>query len=347
MRLPMEDRVKAVKSAGLCLSCFKKGHVSRFCRNRAKCESCDGNHPTLFHGRMFGPANRASRNSSPRRPHAEDSESEATHELTNRLTADVNAQTSVSPTVRSSAAKSDSDGVCLSVVPVQISTEHNSVITYAFLDSGSTTCFITNELYEQLRPPKREVKNAVIELSTVRRVEASKCKVVTNLIARDLDGRNPVKLPEVYTLERLPANADDIPSEEVMNRWPHLRNVQVPRVNNCEVGLLIGQNVPEALRPYEIIDGGDSDGPFAMRTKLGWIVQGLPTQISSSTRVASVKTTRVDKLLVDLYNKEFEDLDAFQVGESVEDQRWRKVVSDGCTLLSNGKYEVPLPLRDA
>ena len=36
-KLPMEERVQVVKSTGVCFGCLHRGHVSRFCRQRAKC----------------------------------------------------------------------------------------------------------------------------------------------------------------------------------------------------------------------------------------------------------------------------------------------------------------------
>lgn len=52
----------------------------------------------------------------------------------------------------------------------------------------------------------------------------------------------------------------------------HLKSVQVPCIN-AEIGLLIGTNVPKALEPQEVIHSVN-EGPYAVRTALGWTVNG-------------------------------------------------------------------------
>ena len=58
-----------------------------------------------------------------------------------------------------------------------------------------------------------------------------------------------------------------------------MKDIPVPSKAN-EVSLLIGQDVPDALKPLEVRDGGDGQ-PYAVRTALGWIVNG-PMNIVSS-----------------------------------------------------------------
>ena len=153
----MEGRVEAVKSSGVCFSCLHRGHVSRSCRKRAKCATCQRSHPTLFHGRDYDFSTRRSREPSPNPQN--DTISEATRELTRNLT---QVTTEDSVPLRNSATKEFADNVCLSVVPVRLFTENKSILTYAFLDSGSTSCFITNRLFEELRPGRRQVQKTQI-----------------------------------------------------------------------------------------------------------------------------------------------------------------------------------------
>ena len=48
---------------------------------------------------------------------------------------------------------------------------------------------------------------------------------------------------------------------------------QNPPPLDCEVGLLIGYNCPQALLPREILSGEESH-PYAQRTDLGWSIVG-------------------------------------------------------------------------
>ena len=44
--------------------------------------------------------------------------------------------------------------------------------------------------------------------------------------------------------------------------------------------LLIGVNVPKAMEPWRIINS-QRNGPYAVRTRLGWVVNG-PLNVSSA-----------------------------------------------------------------
>ena len=49
-----EDRVKFIKDKKLCFGCFSAEHFSKDCKNRSKCETCEGKHPTLLHKHSEG-----------------------------------------------------------------------------------------------------------------------------------------------------------------------------------------------------------------------------------------------------------------------------------------------------
>ena len=96
--------------------------------------------------------------------------------------------------------------------------------------------------------------------------------LVHDLEVTDLDENYIVKLPILYTREEIPVSKDDIPSQEDVDRWPHLDGVYLPTVN-AEIGVLIASDVPEALDPQEV-KNSQHGGPYATRTRLGWAVNG-------------------------------------------------------------------------
>ncbi len=61
-------------------------------------------------------------------------------------------------------------------------------------------------------------------------------------------------------------------SPKDIRKWPYLQDVDMPTIN-AEVGLLIGINVPKLMEPWRIINSQGND-PFAIKTLLGWIVNG-------------------------------------------------------------------------
>lgn len=84
-----------------------------------------------------------------------------------------------------------------------------------------------------------------------------------------------IKLPTTYTRDYIPANRSDIPTCETAKNLPHLEHLadeMSPKLD-CEVGLLMGYNCPQALLPRDVLSGKE-DQPFAHRSVLGWSIIG-------------------------------------------------------------------------
>ena len=88
-------------------------------------------------------------------------------------------------------------------------------------------------------------------LKNSRQVESS----TVGLKVRALDGETPIDLPVVFSVSKLPVSKDDIPRQTDVDRWSHLQGVVLSH-SDTEVGLLIGNDVPQALQPKEV-RGGD------------------------------------------------------------------------------------------
>ena len=87
-----------------------------------------------------------------------------------------------------------------------------------------------------------------------------------------MDEESLVELPNVFTTDKIPVSESSIPGQEDIEKWPHLKNVQLKRISST-VSLLIGNDVPKALEPKEVIEC-PGKGPYAIRTVLGWTVNG-------------------------------------------------------------------------
>ena len=73
-----------------------------------------------------------------------------------------------------------------------------------------------------------------------------------------------------------------------LSRWPHLKDLNIPDVDDNQVTMLIGANVPEA-QVHEEYRRGRSREPYAVRTGRCWAVLG-PVNVanSSSSQVVNV-----------------------------------------------------------
>ena len=76
----------------------------------------------------------------------------------------------------------------------------------------------------------------------------------------------------VFTRSKLPVSVDNAAAQEDIDRWPHLRGVEIAKID-AKVGLLIGCDGPEALAPKEIIPSCNG-GPYAALAIFGWVING-------------------------------------------------------------------------
>ena len=241
---PFEDRRHFIRDNQLCFGCLVKGHISRNCRGRKSCQVCGESHPTSMH-----------RTGSPPTPGMS-------------VTACASSHNAVSTPLKGSM-----------VVPVRISHESNpnkEIETYAILDTQSDSTFITDNTAKLLGLKGKSIR---LSLSTMTANEkVVRCNRFDGLVVREFSGNCTIKLPGVYSRKSIPVNRSHIPCKEMLSDWPYLNSLThklIPK-NNFEVGLLIGYDCPKALVPKDVISSADSDdGPFGMKTNLGWGIVGI------------------------------------------------------------------------
>ncbi|XP_078494962.1 uncharacterized protein LOC144749776 isoform X2 [Ciona intestinalis] len=102
-----------------------------------------------------------------------------------------------------------------------------------------------------------------------------------------------IPVSSLYSRPTIPFNASQVPRPEVAKQWPHLKTIAeelTPFKPNVEVGLLIGSNVPSAIRPRQIVCGNE-DEPYAQKSLLGWGIVGVVCKDHSDVRGAVVHRT--------------------------------------------------------
>ncbi|KAF0301072.1 hypothetical protein FJT64_026562 [Amphibalanus amphitrite] len=176
-----EERSKFVKEKGLCFACLQHGHRSRFCKERRTCERCNRSHPTVLHEDRISPTPSAT---------------------TGHL------------------APSGAGGAKLQVLKVMVGLDKETVVTNAFLDSGSTHSFISKHLLQKMKVTPQN--NSSLRVCTIRGEAVMDSCLVPGLVIRSLDGDNCMELPPLYVLDHIPVTSEDIPSEEdgPPETWP-------------------------------------------------------------------------------------------------------------------------------
>lgn len=97
--------------------------------------------------------------------------------------------------------------------------------------------------------------------------------VLTGLEVSGMSEDKFLDLPEVFTQKTIPVNKSNVVDQKDLRKWKYLDVVNIAKLD-AEVELLIGTNVPKLLEPWEIINN-EGQGPYAVKTLLGWVINGL------------------------------------------------------------------------
>ena len=340
----LEERKNFIKSRGLCFGCLRPGHVSKGCMKRMKCKTCSKPHPTALH-----------ENKSP----------------TPRTSVD---QATSSCTSTCSATGSDKATTNTMIVPVYLHHQSNpdlQVMVYALHDPASNGTFIREDIVRELQVDGVKTQ---LQLNTMHGTEVIPTRKVDGLFVSRVDKEFQIKLPKAFTREEIPSKRDEIPRPESAAQWPHLHRIASkihPYDADLAVGLLIGSNCPSAIKPKEVVPGGNND-PYAIRTALGWGIIGPITQDPqgrspdiSCNRIAIkevgsedpsyrsfVFETNAKEIITTaavrrMFEADFNEAKNASVQPlSMEDRLFMAKAKEGIVHRPDGHYEMPLPFRD-
>lgn len=136
----------------------------------------------------------------------------------------------------------------------------------------------------------------------------------------------------------MPVEKSNIPQQQDLEKWPHLKHVCLPEID-AEVEILIGTDVSSALEPLEVI-GSINGGPYAVKTIMGWTVNGPLGECSDSSEYQPAATiNRISAIMLDeLWNKQFktdfpENHQDELLGMSREDSRFLEMADRSVKLV--------------
>ncbi len=316
-----KDKIQFIKEKGICFGCLVQGHMSKTCNKRQICKVCSQKHPTVLH----------------------------IEKVENPTTIGVPHPNHDKPSISSHACGHIGAGEeesVLSIVPVKIkASKGNKIVqTYAFLDPGSSATFCTTGLMNQLNMTGKKTN---ILLRTMNQEKTMVSNVVSGLEVSALFENNFIALPDVYTQTSMPVNKHNIPIQSEVSKWLYLKGVLLPTIE-ADIGLLIGTNASKLLEPWEIINS-QGDGPYAVRTLLGWVVNG-PLR-GGDNRCTTVNVNRISlvnlhDLMIAQYNTEFNEKAYDEKREmSREDKQFMKIVDESAKIV-DGHYSLKLPFKN-
>ncbi len=327
---PHNARVELLKTKGVCFGCLVKGHMSRTCKNRQTCSVCSKQHPTILHI-----------------PLNESKDQKDSSSSSNNLG---KAVSSGLVSLKTEAIDCSDKQCTLAIIPVQVKlTNSNHIVqTCTFLDPGCSATFCTDQLRKVLNA---KGKHQQILLRTMGQKKPINTLVVKDLEVCSLDGKEFIKLPEVYTQQEIPVDKEHIPKQKDIRKWHYLQDVDIPTIN-AEVGLLIGINVPKLMEPWRIINS-QGNGPFAIKTLLGWVVNGpfhgedtwINKRGQRYVHAHRISVENLNDLLIQQYNHDFTEKHAEEKKEmSLEDCRFMQVMDSSAEMV-DGHYQLPLTFK--
>ena len=245
----VEDRRSWVREHNLCYNCLLAGHRVSNCQSKLSCRKCSRKHNTLLHEeRSRNGAGELSNVSSSVQPKRDDSDNEGS----------VRAASSAPKFKRRSILK---------VVPVKVWVDDPGKFThtYAFIDEGSTVNMCSADLVKRLGMP--------VLATNVELVTSNSTSVMTKKVDRigiqGMDEPSSFWVKDAFVVDV----SSSIPTQELVQTFPHLNELSFPEIQEKKVELLLGSDLHQAFLQREILMG-EPGQPCGLKTALGWTVYG-------------------------------------------------------------------------
>ena len=286
-KIGLPERTGFVKENRLCFNCLYPGHMTLNCRNSQRCSTCKLKHHSLIHDENYKKKEEAT-------PKQEET-------------------TTVSCTQQDK-------GVLLRTLPVRIIKNGVEIVAVAMLDCGAQSSLATNDLFSKL-----QIKSAAskLHIKTITGESKTYDSGTSTVTVKSLDNTGSVEIDCLRSMPNLPISRNCHANRDICKKFAHLRDVPIATMDE-PVCLLIGSDTPEAFRCLEERRGGRKE-PIAIKTPLGWTVQGptgnQPVQ-TNETQVNFITNEELDKRITALWKTDFPDsMTSNKVAPSIEDKR--------------------------
>jgi hypothetical protein len=110
-------------------------------------------------------------------------------------------------------------------------------------------------------------------LSTINASNQPSPVAMVSIVVSDVHESKFVILSSIFAKPNMTIDSDNVATYEDVSRWKHLCDLIMPIVDAKEVKLLFGQDTSDIIMPLEVRQGDKSE-PYAVRTLLGWTLNG-------------------------------------------------------------------------
>ncbi|XP_065099626.1 uncharacterized protein [Paramisgurnus dabryanus] len=167
--------------------------------------------------------------------------------------------------------------VLLKLSKVIITNGDKSMETYAVLDDGSERTILLHAAAQQLNL-KGQSEDLI--LRTVKQDQQVLHGAAVSFTVSPVSNPNKkFHIKGAFTADRLGLAEHTYPVVSLQKRYRHLAGLPLQQIDKVQPMLLIGSDCPHLITPIEPVLLGPPGGPAAVKTRLGWTLQGPTHEI--------------------------------------------------------------------
>ena len=238
--------------------------------------------------------------------------------------------------VTSNQMSSISHKTFLQILPVTISNGKNIIKTNAVFDTGSDATLIRQDVARKLNlqgsSRKLEIKNVFLDSSHFN-------SKLVNFKTSSSSHPKAIGITNAFIVPHLNSNTKPVDLNVLKETFPHLSDINLPKLYNCDVTILIGTEFPQLLVNHEYRCSDNENDPFAVKTKLGWVLMGGKTnrnQVNLNFLETNISLEEFWKI------ENYGTLNKFHPALMTKDEKRAHERLEKTTKLINRHYEVGL-----
>ena len=258
-KMNVEERGQKAKELKLCSKCLSDAHQMRNCSGRL----CDVNGCRKPHHRLL------------HRPYKNEEQMQNVENVEGV----------------SNLSSMKSSGV-LPLIPVTIGSGSKTLKTFALCDSGASLSFVDESLMKTLNLTGEPVDLNVAGIHGTSDISSKRLRVRIG----DQDGKVKEDIM-AYSHPNVNAGNRTYNLKKLKETYPHLSVLKDSTINLKDVKVILGQDCYHLHRAIDYRKCGNAK-PWAVRTKLGWMLSGpLPQQKTANFATESLFFADVDPLV--------------------------------------------------
>ena len=266
------------------------------------------------------------------------------HRLLHRPYKNVEQKQSVENVEEVSNLSSMKSSGVLPVIPVTRGSGSKTLKTFALCDSGARLSFVDESLLKSLNLTGQSVDLNVAGIHGTSDISSKRLRVRIG----DQDGKVKEDIM-AYSHPDVNAGNRTYNLKKLKETYPHLSVLRESTINLGEVKVILGQDCYHLHRAIDYRKCGNAK-PWAVRTKLGWMLSGpLPQQETAKLATESLVAAEVDPLADQVktwWSMESYAFNCSASGRSKEDDKALEMLKV-TTKFDGERYEVGLLWKNA